>query len=123
MNCCRNLLLLILVPVAAVYGDDSVPNPALTFRQYCFQCHGTGAGMAGISLAQLTAKNSVGESFQQWQRVAAALESHKMPPPGLPQPSEDQRRQAVSWIRGELSAYARKYEGDPGRGSTKRPGG
>jgi len=91
------------------------------FRQYCFQCHGGGATvMGGMNLADLTAKSSAGESFQQWQRVAAALESGKMPPKGLPSPTDDQRKQTVQWIRDSLAAYIAKNAGDPGRVTVRR---
>src|SRR6185312_12021093 len=38
----------------------------------------------------------------------------------LPQPSEEQRRDAVAWIRAELGAFARKNAGDPGRVTVRR---
>ena len=37
-----------------------------------------------------------------------------MPPKGMPQPNDTQRRQAIAWIRAELTAYAKKHDGDPG---------
>ena len=52
--------------------------------------------MAGMNLEQLTAQGSVGECFQHWEKVAAALEQNRMPPKGMPQPSDEQRAQAVS---------------------------
>jgi hypothetical protein len=95
-------------------------NPAPVFRQYCFQCHGNGQAMGGMSLEQLTAQASVGDSFQKWDKVAAVLEQGRMPPKGMPRPGEEQSRQAVAWIRGELSAYAKKHDGDPGRVTVRR---
>ena len=101
-------------------ADQASVNPAPVFRQYCFQCHGNGAAMGGMSLQQLTAQASVGESFQKWDKVAAVLEQGRMPPKGLPAPSEEQRRQAAAWIRSELTAYAKKHDGDPGRVTVRR---
>ena len=43
-----------------------------------------------------------------------------MPPQGMPQPGDAQRQQAVAWIRAELSAYAKKHDGDPGRVTVRR---
>ena len=76
--------------------------------------------MAGVSLQQLTSQSSVGESFQTWEKVAAALEQNRMPPKGMPQPDDTQRRQAIAWIRAELTAYAKKHDGDPGRVTVRR---
>jgi mono/diheme cytochrome c family protein len=90
------------------------------FKQYCFQCHGVTAPKAGVSLVRLTAQESVGENFQQWEKVAAALEQKAMPPKSMPQPSDAERAQAIAWIRAELSAYAKKHDGDPGQAPVRR---
>ena len=76
--------------------------------------------MAGVDLQQLTSQGSVGEGFQTWGKVAAALEHNRMPPKGMPQPPDAQRQQVVAWIRGELNAYAKKHDGDPGRVTVRR---
>ena len=95
-------------------------NPAPAFRQYCFQCHGNEAPMGGFSLEQLMSKGSPGESFQQWEKVAAALEENKMPPKGMPQPNDADRRKLVAWIRAELNDFVKKHDGDPGRVTLRR---
>src|SRR5262245_56314997 len=51
-----------------------------TFKQYCVQCHGLKAPKAGVSLERLMAETSVGDNFQQWEKVAHALEQKLMPP-------------------------------------------
>jgi len=93
------------------------PTPVL--RQYCFQCHGKTA-MGGISLEQLSAQASMGESFQHWEKVATALEQKRMPPAAMPQPSDADRTRVVSWIRTSLRDYAAKHSGDPGRVTVRR---
>ncbi len=96
-------------------------GPATTFKQYCYACHGkTAQPMGGVSVEKLSAENSIGENFQHWQRIATALEKNQMPPKGLPQPSDAQRRQAVDWIRTELATYIKKHDGDPGRVTVRR---
>ena len=90
------------------------------FAQYCFPCHGTSSPMAGISIEKLAGQNSVGTGFSQWMRIATALEQHVMPPEGMPQPEDKDRRQAATWIRSQLSAYAKKHDGDPGRVTVRR---
>ncbi|MGH9853575.1 MAG: DUF1587 domain-containing protein, partial [Blastocatellia bacterium] len=73
-----------------------------------------------MNLAQLTAQDSVGENFQQWEKVAAALEQKTMPPKTMPQPSDAERARAGAWIRAELSAYAKERDGDPGQAPIRR---
>src|SRR5215510_3606961 len=58
------------------------------FKQYCFQCHGLTAPKAGVSLERLSAQGLVGDNFQLWEKVAAALEQKVMPPKFMPQPSD-----------------------------------
>ena len=48
------------------------------------------------------------------------LEQKIMPPKNMPQPSDAERNQAVSWIRSELNSYAIKHDGDPGRVTVRR---
>jgi hypothetical protein len=76
--------------------------------------------MAGVSLEQLTGQASVATGYQTWEKVAAVLEQHRMPPKGMPQPTDDQRAAAVEWIHSELRAAALKHEGDPGRITVRR---
>jgi mono/diheme cytochrome c family protein len=108
------------VGAAPQKAEESRANAIAIFNQYCFQCHGANAPKAGISLTQLTAQESVGEDFQQWERVATALEEKTMPPKAMPQPSDAERAQAIAWIRGVLRNYAQKHDGDPGPVTIRR---
>lgn len=100
--------------------NQSLSNVKATFETYCIQCHGLTAPKAGVSLAQMTAQGSIGDNFQQWEKVAVALEQKVMPPKFMPQPSDAERGQAISWIRAELNTYAKKHEGDPGPVTMRR---
>src|SRR5262249_43263276 len=104
----------------AAYAADAPVNPAPMFKQYCFTCHGNGQAMGGMKLDQLIAQPSVGESFQKWQKVASVLEDQRMPPKGLPRPTPELSQQSIAWIRGELTAYATRHDGDPGRVTVRR---
>ena len=98
--------------LSALMAAAEAPVPVL--RQFCFQCHGK-AAMGGISLEQLVTQPSLGESFQHWEKVAAALETKRMPPAQLPQPTDAERGRIVSWIRTSLKDYTARNAGDPGR--------
>jgi mono/diheme cytochrome c family protein len=111
------LIASVSVPFLPAADQSSLGMPP--FRQYCFQCHGK-AAMAGINLEQLSSRDSFGDKFQQWEKVAAALETRHMPPKQMPQPTVDQRQQAVTWIRARLNDFAQKHAGDPGRVTVRR---
>jgi hypothetical protein len=76
--------------------------------------------MGGLNLKHLSSQASMAEGFQHWEKVASAIEEKLMPPPKMPQPSEEQRKQVVSWIRTNLIAAALKNAGDPGRVTVRR---
>ena len=96
-------------------ADASASGTTPLLKQYCFQCHGEAATMAGINLKELTAHASVGESFRKWQKVIAVLEDGRMPPVNLPEPSAAERQKAATSIRAELNSFVQKHAGDPGR--------
>lgn len=95
-------------------------EPPATFKQYCIGCHGDTKPAGGVSLTKLTASPSFVEHFQQWQRVALAMQENRMPPKNVPQPSDTDRRATIQWVRGELNAQAKQIEGDPGRVTVRR---
>lgn len=102
-------------------ADDAASfTPASTFQKYCFQCHAGGVSMGGVKLDQLVSEHAMGRDFQQWQKVVAALNSKRMPPKGLPQPSDAERLQTVAWVRTEVNAFTAKHAGDPGRVTMRR---
>jgi hypothetical protein len=84
---------------ARVYGlraaDQSAANPAPVFQQYCVGCHNNKLATAGISFEKLIDAPSVAENYQAWERVSAMLDQKRMPPAGMPQPSDQQRSRAV----------------------------
>ena len=118
----RIIILLSLTPLlvlAAASTSDQPPTPML--RQYCFGCHGKASQAAGINLEQLTDPKSIpGEHYQKWRKIAAVLDEKRMPPAKMPQPAEDARTQATSWIRTSLKTYIDQHAGDPGRVTVRR---
>jgi hypothetical protein len=115
----RTLPCLVAGSLTALAATGSATTPA-TFRQYCFSCHGKAGAAAGLNLEQLTSTTPGGDQFLLWEKVAAALENKRMPPPKLPQPGDPERAQAASWIRASLKDYAAKHAGDPGKVTVRR---
>ena len=116
----RPLVLLLGASASAFAASPAAENASATFKQYCHACHGDAAAMGGISLTKLAAEDSIAKSFQQWQKVIEVLDQNRMPPEGMPQPSDEERGHAAAWVRGELDAYARGHAGDPGRVTVRR---
>jgi hypothetical protein len=114
----RQLTLIGLIVLANLVEALSSPLP--TFKQYCFQCHSNAASMAGVNLESMTSQISVSDSFKQWRNVVAALEQKRMPPEGMPQPTEEERGRVSAWIRSELDEFVKKHAGDPGRVTVRR---
>ncbi|MFN0104368.1 MAG: DUF1592 domain-containing protein [Bryobacteraceae bacterium] len=117
MHISRHLFIASVLCLSAVMVAAEAPTPV--FRQYCFQCHGK-AAIGGISLELLSSQPSMGESFQHWRKVAAALEEKRMPPAAMPQPTDAERIRVVAWIRASLKDYTEKNSGDPGRVTVRR---
>jgi len=101
-------------------ATKAASNAQATFKEYCLMCHTGTAAKAGMNLQHLLAQPSVAETFQEWEKIAAALEDKTMPPKAMPQPSDAERTAAIAWIRSELRSYAEKYDGDPGRVTMRR---
>jgi hypothetical protein len=116
----RAFLIAVVSAGGIVSGADPASAPTQTFRQYCFGCHNKSAAMGGVNLQELTATGSVGDQFQQWQKIIAVLESKRMPPAKMKQPSDSDRQGALDWIRSSMAAYVAKNAGDPGHVTVRR---
>src|SRR5688500_3206006 len=81
---------------------------------YCTSCHTGEKAAAQLDLRQYTTAESVIQDFAKWERVRAKLASRQMPPPRSKQPSEQERRQIISWIGTTWTSEARRNDGDPG---------
>jgi mono/diheme cytochrome c family protein len=89
------------------------------FARYCGACHGEKVQTAGINFKQYSSAAAVVKASQVWEKVGQALESHQMPPKGLPAPTPAQRDQMVSWIQATLSQAGCDLK-DPGRVTMRR---
>ncbi|MDA1017095.1 MAG: DUF1592 domain-containing protein [Planctomycetota bacterium] len=92
---------------------DPTPNFTLV-RSLCVGCHSGDKAEAGLDLQRLMTSDSFGIHFRTWQRVVEQLEQSAMPPGDADQPTRQQRRQLVTWIRERINAAATKQAHDPG---------
>jgi hypothetical protein len=99
--------------VAAAEPDFTAAAPL--FKQFCFDCHNSDGAEGQINLEQLTASPSFNVRFRSWEKVTSMLESGRMPPADMRQPTADQRRQLAALVRTELRRAAETNAGDPGQ--------
>src|SRR5215467_5149854 len=72
-----------------------------TIELYCFGCHNEGVGAGNLFLTKLDAK-SVPEHPEIFEKVVRKLRGRQMPPPGMPQPSQQEVDALVSWLENTL---------------------
>ncbi|MEO8593619.1 MAG: DUF1592 domain-containing protein [Candidatus Solibacter sp.] len=117
---CGGALVAALVGSSLRGAEEAPSNPAPLVGKYCVQCHQGASAMGGVDLKQLTAASSVGENYVIWGKVASVLEDRRMPPKGMPAPSDEERAHAAQWIRAELKGYFKKHDGEPGKVTVRR---
>ena len=102
-----------MVHVSAQRPADSGAIKPLV-EQFCFQCHGSQIQTAGINLAALIGQQPLVRNRETWSRVIGALEVGKMPPQGMPQPSDAQRRQLLDALVDSIDNFDYSSIDNPG---------
>src|SRR5215813_5532128 len=76
-------------------------SPWSTIQTYCFGCHNKFVAAGNLFLDELGA-GSVSEHPEIFEKVVRKLRGRQMPPPGLPQPSQQEVDALVGWLEGTL---------------------
>lgn len=82
--------------------------------KYCLECHSTKAKKGSLDLERFATSADIAKDIKVWAVVVEQLEAGEMPPKGKPQPTAEERKQLVAWVKGFLDAEARARTGDPG---------
>jgi hypothetical protein len=90
----------------------TVVRPLL--QKYCMDCHSTQRKKSGLDLERFASIDQVRKDLKPWPQLIEQIEAGEMPPKEKPQPTAEERKQIVSWIRGVLDSEARASAGDPG---------
>jgi mono/diheme cytochrome c family protein len=123
----RVAAVLLLAVQANVWAQErrlplEAPSQASSHRQfldrYCTTCHNERLKTGGLSLAQMDLSR-LGAQSELWEKVVQKLHTGVMPPPGVPQPSEADRRAILTWLETSLDAAAAANL-NPGRTETLR---
>ena len=89
---------------AAERADSGPPHTGLV-SQYCVGCHSGSAATAGLDLKSIGAL-PVSSHTEAWEKVVKKLVGRQMPPAGLPKPSDEEYRSAVSLLSSLLDSEA-----------------
>jgi hypothetical protein len=79
-----------------------------TIQTYCFGCHNEFVKAGNLFLNQLSA-DSVPEHPEIFEKAVRKLRGRQMPPPGAPQPSQQEVDALVSWLEGTLDESGKAH--------------
>ncbi len=79
-----------------------------TIGLYCFGCHNDAVKAGNLFLDQLDAK-SVPEHPEIFEKVVRKLRGRQMPPPGMPQPSQQEVDALIGWLEGTLDKSSEEH--------------
>jgi len=86
----------------------------------CISCHGPRRPKGGVSLSEYDALEFALEDLETLLIARNRVSTHEMPPPGEPQPTDEERRLLLDWID-DLRRHAQQGQStDPGWFSTRR---
>src|SRR5687768_1994174 len=114
------MLLGLFAAVACLSADDFSASIQPLMQKYCLSCHSTAAKKGSLDLQRFKSAADVRRDVKVWQLTIEMLEAGEMPPKEKPQPTNDERRQAIAWIRSFLANEARSRRGDPGPSPVRR---
>ncbi len=86
--------------------------------KYCYSCHSEKAKTENLSLEALRDYTAAVAHPETWERVADKISAAKMPPPGLPSPSFEERKAIEAWVASLPGVSAAKR--DPGHVTARR---
>src|SRR5688572_20699541 len=83
-------------------------------KTYCHSCHGGSSPAAKLDLTAFDTTAKVAAAFDIWERLHGRLDRREMPPRGVPQPTDAERRTITDWFVALQEREAERSAGDPG---------
>ena len=105
-------------PGPAVASVSASSNHRQVLDKYCVTCHNERAKTGGLNLERIDPSRPAADP-EVWEKVVRKVYTGTMPPPNMPQPSQDQRGALLTWLGTELDA-ASAAKPNPGRTETLR---
>jgi len=78
---------------------DFVQHVRPLLQTYCFECHSPTKRKAGLDLEQFDTASAAIELHELWDQVGERLRAKEMPPAKSKQPTEDERKAILAWVR------------------------
>ena len=104
----RWMILICLTPFFATLFAGPPIQPLI--QEYCLDCHSTEKQKGELDLEAST----IHQEPQVWEEVLDQIMHGEMPPKKEKQPSADEKKQLIDWVRGTLDQIALANAGDPG---------
>src|SRR3954453_14645243 len=79
-----------------------------TIQTYCFGCHNKFVAAGNLFLTQLSAE-SVPQHPEVFEKVVRKLRGRQMPPPGMPQPSQQEVDALIGWLESTLDESGKAH--------------
>jgi hypothetical protein len=89
------------LPLLFASDPYSFENAQTFLKTYCQSCH-QGKGVGGLSLAQVSTRESLRAEPQKWTALAARVDNGEMPPKGSPAPTLEERETFTQWVNRTL---------------------
>jgi hypothetical protein len=82
-------------------GAAAGPSQQAMLTTYCYSCHNTTVKMGGLALQGLDIQ-AAGADAEIWEKAVRKLRGRLMPPPGSPQPAQQEIDAFVAWMENTL---------------------
>ena len=110
--CVANMVSAATIPA---WGGDAFVDLFQPFAvKHCQRCHEGEKVRGEFDLGRYAKSPDVTADFRRWSHVIEFIRDGKMPPDDEPQPTIDERKQAISVLERILLEEAEKHAGDPG---------
>jgi hypothetical protein len=83
-------------------------------QSHCLSCHEGEGAEAQLDLTAYTSTEVVARDHRQWKAVLDRVSAGEMPPGSEPQPTADERKLVIDWIRAFREREMQRNAGDPG---------
>jgi mono/diheme cytochrome c family protein len=107
-------------PKANAPADDYATATRPLVKKYCLDCHSTKAKKGSLDLERFATSADIRRDLKPWQAIIEQLEAGEMPPKEKPQPTAEERKKLLAWVRDFLDAEAKARSGDPGHVPLRR---
>src|ERR1700689_4335378 len=113
-NRISSLILILLSTLGGLEQQASGPKsnkPAASFagtvkpflEQNCYACHSNDLQSGGLNLQSFTTAESAMADRNHWLHVLDKLQTSQMPPAGMPQPPDADKKAVIDWVTAELA--------------------